>query len=258
MAHREGALSAASLMVAGPAAAHAIAIAKRLPSLRVGLHLVVVDGDPVLPKEFIPDIVDRDGRFDAGMVRAAFNHAFRPRVRNQYAREIAAQFDAFRKSGLTLDHVNAHKHFHVHPGIASQILTIGRENGMKALRVPHEPVEVLSKIEPAATPIPLHIMTPWVRVLQRRAKGFGLRTPDAVFGLRWSGGMTAPRLVGLLGHLPPGLTEIYMHPATSNDFLGSAPGYAYAEELAALTDQEVMERVRACGRKIGGYSDAME
>ena len=42
-AHREGILTAASLMVSAPAAADAVARAKRLPSLRVGLHLVLVE-----------------------------------------------------------------------------------------------------------------------------------------------------------------------------------------------------------------------
>ena len=45
----------------------------------------------------------------------------------------------------------------------------------------------------------------------------------------------AARLAGLIEHLPEGLSEIYLHPATG-PYPGSAPGYRYAEELAALTD----------------------
>ncbi len=41
-AHRDGILTATSLMVAAPAAADAVARARRIPSLRVGLHLVLV------------------------------------------------------------------------------------------------------------------------------------------------------------------------------------------------------------------------
>lgn len=47
-AHGNGVLTAASLMVAAPATADAVARAKRIPSLRVGLHLVLVEGRPVL------------------------------------------------------------------------------------------------------------------------------------------------------------------------------------------------------------------
>ncbi len=57
-AHRDGVLTSASLMVAGPAAADAVRRARRLPALRVGLHLVVVEGPAVLPRQ-IPDILLR-------------------------------------------------------------------------------------------------------------------------------------------------------------------------------------------------------
>ena len=48
-AHRGGVLTAASMMVAAPAAADAVARARRMPALRVGLHVVLVEGRPVLP-----------------------------------------------------------------------------------------------------------------------------------------------------------------------------------------------------------------
>ena len=68
-AHREGVLSAASLMVAAPAAADAIARAHACPSLRVGLHLVLADGQAILPRSAIPNLVDIHGRFGERMAR---------------------------------------------------------------------------------------------------------------------------------------------------------------------------------------------
>ena len=68
-AHREGILTAASLMVAGDAAADAVARARAMPSLGVGLHLVLVEGRPVLPPESIPALVDQTGRFRCDMAR---------------------------------------------------------------------------------------------------------------------------------------------------------------------------------------------
>jgi len=69
IAHRDGILSTASLMVAAPEAADAVQRARRLPGLRVGLHLVLVDGAAVLPPGDIAGLVAPDGRFvmiDAG------------------------------------------------------------------------------------------------------------------------------------------------------------------------------------------------
>jgi len=250
-----GVLTAASLMVAGPAAAHAVACARRLRRLRVGLHVVLVDGRSVLPPERLPDLVDRAGWFRKGMVELAFETVARPTVRRQLAAEIEAQFAAFQATGLPLDHVSAHKHFHLHPSIASAIIAIGRRYGLAALRVPTEPRSVLAAVEPQSRPSPVSVTAPWARLLARAARRSGLRTPDAVFGLAWTGGMTASRLAGLLHHVPAGRTEIYLHPATRDEFPGHACGYRYREELAALTAPSVIEAVRRDDLKLGGYAD---
>ncbi|MDP9085560.1 MAG: hopanoid biosynthesis-associated protein HpnK, partial [Pseudomonadota bacterium] len=138
LAHRGGILSAASLMMSGAAAADAVARARTMPSLGVGLHLVLVEGKPTLPPEAIPDLVDASGHFSANMVRTAFAIALKPATRRQLHAEIAAQFAAFAATGLPLDHVNAHKHFHLHPMVASAVIEIGKRYGMKAVRAPIE------------------------------------------------------------------------------------------------------------------------
>lgn len=66
--------------------------------------------------------------------------------------------------------------------------------------------------------------------------------------------MTRHRLAGLLRHRPRGLVEIYLHPATDDGFEGSAPGYRYREELAALCDPVC--RDLAAGLSCDGYADA--
>jgi hopanoid biosynthesis associated protein HpnK len=254
LAHRQGVLSAASLMVAGPAAAQAIAIAKRLPGLRVGLHLVLVDGPASLAPEQIPGLAGADGALRGDMIPLAFALALRPAARRQLRAEIEAQFAAFARTGLALDHVNGHKHFHLHPLIARAFLPIGLDYGMAALRVPSEPYSVLAQAEPGSRPA-LSMLAPWVRRLAARARAAGLTVPDQVFGLRWSGRMTKARLLSLLRRLPPGLTEIYMHPASRDAFTGAAPGYGYSDELAALLDPEVRQAAAQSGRRLGGYAD---
>ena len=240
-------------MVAGPAAQDAVARAEKLPRLRVGLHVVLVEGIPVLPPERVPDLVDTKGFFRTDMARLGIDIALRSDVRRQLRAEIQAQFVAFRSSGLRLDHVNAHKHFHLHPMIAAEIMTIGARHGMRGLRVPREPASVLTGVEPQAPRAPAWVTAPWAALLQRRAWRAGLRTPDAVFGLAWSGAMTTSRLLGLLRHLPEGRSEIYLHPATTDDFAGHAPDYRYAEELAALISPHVILAARDV--RLGGYTD---
>jgi len=249
-AHRQGILTCASLMVAGEAAADAAARARTMPTLGVGLHLVLVDGRPVLPVAAVPDLVDQDGRFRNNMVRAGLDF-LRPKVRRQLEAEIAAQFAAFAATGLPLDHINAHKHFHLHPTIASLILRIGRRHGMRAARAPIEPRATLRKIEPVDG---FDVALPWAKLVRRRLRRAGLAVPDQVFGLAWSGALNKDRLCGLLKHLPDGLTEIYAHPATA-PYPGSAPGYAYADELAALTDPLARDLIKRERVALGRFVD---
>jgi hopanoid biosynthesis associated protein HpnK len=256
MAHRQGVLTAASLMVGAPAAADAVARARAFPTLRVGLHLTLVEDRPILPAAQVPLLVDRSGRFRTDMAAAGATMFFHPVARRQLEAEIAAQFQAFADTGLPLDHVNAHKHFHLHPTIAGLILRIGARHGLRAARVPVEPAGVLAAVEPGAGrggPSPLDLMA---RALRGRFRRAGLTVPDAVFGLRWSGAMTAPRLRGLIAHLPPGFSEIYLHPATAATYPGSAPGYRYQEELAALTAPEVIEALERSKIPSGGFGEA--
>jgi hypothetical protein len=46
-----------------------------------------------------------------------------------------------------------------------------------------------------------------------------------------------------------------MHPATSDRFAGHAPGYRYAEELAALMAPSAIAAARHPDVALGGYSD---
>ncbi len=255
-AHTQGILTAASLMVAGDAAADALERAKRLPGLGVGLHLVLVEGRPMLPAAEVPDLVDANGHFRTNMAMAGVNFFFRPSVRRQLEREIEAQFAAFAATGLPLDHVNAHKHFHLHPTIAGLILRIGRRYGLAAARAPVEPAALIAAIEPVPQTLAGRIAAPYARSVARRFRAAGLVVPDRVLGLAWSGHMTTTRVRALITALPDGLSEIYCHPATEDAYPGSAPGYAYRAELTALLDPQMRALVAQQDIHLSRFADA--
>jgi chitin disaccharide deacetylase len=242
-------------MVSGRAVDDALARARRWPLLRVGLHLVLVDGPPVSPPDAIPDLVDRNGLLRADLAMMGLDIFLRPGVRRQLAAEIDAQFAAFQATGLLLDHVNAHHHFHLHPTVVGQIFDVGRRYGMRAMRVPFEPMHILKRIEPSGHYRRDWLVRPWIRSLQSRTRRHGVSASDQVFGLAWSGAMTEQRLAGLLRNLPDGVTEIYVHPAIADDFASAARAYRYVDELAALTSPGVNELARAIGVRTGGFMD---
>jgi hopanoid biosynthesis associated protein HpnK len=256
-AHRGGILTAASLMVSAPAAADAIARARRMPSLRVGLHLVLVEGRPLLPASAVTHLIDRNGDFRSDMAALGAVISCSPQARRQLAAEITAQFEAFRATGLVLDHCNAHKHFHLHPVVGGLMAAIGGRFGLRATRIPLEPVHVLRAIEPHTSRRPALLTTPFALLLRRRASQAGFLAPDRVFGIQWSGQMTHDRLSGLIRHLPEGLSEIYLHPATG-PFAGAALGYRYREEFDALMASDIAAACRDSGLRLGGFGDFLD
>ncbi|TAN06428.1 MAG: ChbG/HpnK family deacetylase [Rhodanobacteraceae bacterium] len=227
--YRQGVLRATSLMVAAPAAADAIRLAHRLPGLAVGLHLVLTDGAALLPHARIPDLVDAQGKFHDAMVRDGFRF-LRRGVRRQLADEIRAQFKAFAASGLPLDHVNAHKHFYLHPIILSLVMSIGAKFGMRAMRLPDEPGMSFS-------------LRPWVALMRRRMDGANIVHNDHVFGIRQSGRMDESALLDILRGLPEGVSEIYLHPAIRTEPEISVPGYRPVAELASLLSPQVRDMI---------------
>ena len=227
-------------MVAGPAAADAIERARRLPGLRVGLHLVVVEGPAVLPPDAIPRLLGQGGGFPSDQLGLGMRYFFDPRVRRQLRAEIAAQYAAFAATGLRLDHANAHKHMHLHPTVGRMLIEEGRRYGLPAIRIPSEPPSVMAALGEDVG-IGGRALYRWSAVLRRQARKAGLRTNDHVFGITWTGRMTADRILRLAPLLPAGLSELYFHPATSADAALAAvmPTYRHTDELAALVDLRV-------------------
>ncbi|MGH7660048.1 MAG: hopanoid biosynthesis-associated protein HpnK [Vulcanimicrobiaceae bacterium] len=234
-AHREGILTATSLMVSADGTDDAIARAHRLPSLGVGLHVVVVNGRPVLPPEEVPDLVYPGGAFGSDLLAAGLRYFFNPNARRQLEAEIRAQFEAFAKTGLPLDHVNAQNHMHVHPTVFSTILRVGRDFGMTAVRIPYEPFWPSWRSAHRDLGVRLGnavLLAPWLTLMRQQLRRAGLMHNDAVFGLNDTGHMSAERVRALLDELPGGVTEMYFHPDLGN------------VELAALCDPAVIAAVR--------------
>jgi hopanoid biosynthesis associated protein HpnK len=249
-AHREGVLACASLMVAAPAARDAVERARQCPSLRVGLHVVLADGMSTLGASRLPALTDETGWMRDAPLKDGLRYALLLHVRRQLAEEIRAQFDAFRATGLALDHVNTHKHLHVHPVVLSLILSIGREYGMRAMRLPSE----------ASAPFWLK---PWMALTRRRLARAGIAHNDYVVGMAQTGRLDEAAWLAALAGIDANdgrVGEIYCHPAVAGDtpITASMRDYRHADELDALLSPRVSQALaaaRARGVALGGFSD---
>jgi hopanoid biosynthesis associated protein HpnK len=250
--HRRGILSAASLMVGAPAADDAVARARSSPTLGVGLHLTLLEGRPVLPPEHVPGLLGPDGRFPCNPVRFGLALFFSPALRRQARAEIAAQFERFGKTGLVMDHINGHQHFHLHPVVLESILELAPHYGAPPVRIPLEPFGASFRASGDRFTARLANWLFYLAQTSRLRRGLavsGLRANDHVFGLYDSGAMTEARFRNLIAELPSGVSEIYCHPATRRwEGIDNLPGsYRCEEEFRALLSPDLKETLAAAG-----------
>jgi hopanoid biosynthesis associated protein HpnK len=259
-AHVRGVLTTASLMISAEASQDAIDRARSLPSLKVGLHLVLVEGRPLLPREQVPDLVDASGELSERFVVSGFRFFFVPGIRKQLEAEIRAQFEAFQATGLCLDHVNAHNHMHLHPTVLECLLKIGREFGLRAIRVPHEPP--FTSFRAAGKSLVPRVASwfflyPLIAHMRRRIREEKLHANDFSFGMRDSGAMTLDLVLSLLRHLPEGVSELHFHPAIRRCAAldRTMREYRHEEEYRALTSPRLREGIRSAGVYLSSFAD---
>jgi hopanoid biosynthesis associated protein HpnK len=245
-AHRQGVLTTASLMMGANATVDAVDRARRLPTLKVGLHLVLVDGVSLLSPREIPDLVDGKGLFPPHLMRAGINFFMRPEVKKQLEAEMDAQFGAFDKTGLNLDHVNTHHHMHLHPTLSSILLKVGKKYRMRAVRLPYEPLVPSWRASRKAFFKRLTtwlFLFPWITFLRERLKHENVHSNQFLFGINDSSRMDLDLFLCFLQHLPQGVTEIYFHPGDN------------INELEALTHPAIPPVLRDSQIQTISFSD---
>ena len=257
-AARAGVLTAASLMVGAPAAADAVRRARELPGLarrpapRAGRRLV-----GVAARESIPALVDAQGRFGNNMVRDGVRFFALAAVRRQLEAEIRAQFQAFADTGLALDHVNAHKHFHLHPTLLEMLLRIGSEFGVAAVRLPREPAWAARRAGgPLAGPAVAGTPLPVARAHAAAAAGRAYRAQRPCLrhvGQRGDGrGADCSRSSPGFPRASPRSICIRRSSRAPRS-RPSMSGYRHADELAALLSPRVRTAIAACAAATGGF-----
>jgi hopanoid biosynthesis associated protein HpnK len=245
-AHTHGVLDRASMMASGGAFDQAVAIAKRLPSLGVGVHLQLVEGRPVSPPESVPRLVDRRGHFPSRLAPVITRWQFDRETLSQVRSEWDAQIRKVLSTGITLTHLDSHKHLHVLPPLCEIAIELAQAHAVPYLRLPLPPLATLRR-----RLVAVGLLWPLALRARPKLRAAGLQFADHFIGLAQSGGMTPAELRRQLAAAPDGTTEIMMHPAVpTGDILSlvkrypGARGYRFADELAALCDPEVRALAR--------------
>jgi chitin disaccharide deacetylase len=241
-AHREGVLTAASLIVAGVARDEAVEIAANNPQLDVGLHVTLCQGRSVLDYDHLRGIVNSEGHFRSSPVSAGMRYYFDRSTRAGLRDELRAQIESHLRLIGRVTHIDGHLNFHVHPTVTDLLIELCGEYEIPYMRLPREPLLTTLALarNNAADKLCEAVIFGLLTLRMRRlmAKG-GIQTTGRVFGLHQSGRLNEAYVLGVIERLPLGLTEFYFHPAI--------PMNAIQFEISTETDYSLLinPRVRA-------------
>lgn len=243
-AHRNGILTATTLMANGPAFSHAVDLAKSNPGMDVGVHLVLVGGQSVLTGEPYPADVK-------GLLRRVIMRRLRIEA------ELEAQIAKVRDAGIQPTHLDTHKHTHLLPPVLEAVARLAKRFGIGWVRRPFD-----FPLQASPAPWPRRLLTRMLGSLRPRfhqvLERYGCRATDHFAGFQITGHYEAAELMALLEKLPPGSTEFMTHPGFCREELRSARTRlkeSRERELSALTAPQVRAVIQRHGIRLARYRD---
>ena len=245
-AHREGILTATTLMANGEAFDDAVRLARATPTLDVGCHLVLIGGESLVTKRAFPATVSQ-------LLVALAKREFR------VYDELAAQVRRIVDAGLRPTHLDTHKHTHLAPPVLDAVARIAEEFGVRWVRRPFDfPLNAMGGSVPRMKRLTSDALGLMRRRFHRVLARHGCRTTDHFAGFQITGRFRAAELVVLMGVIPEGSTELMVHPGHCGGALRAARTRlkeSREAELAALVAPEVREAVRRHEIELVNYGD---
>jgi hopanoid biosynthesis associated protein HpnK len=266
-AHTRGVVTSSTLMATGPAFTEAVQLAKTVPQLSVGCHVVLIDGEPVLPAEQVSSLIANDSRgprFRDGLKNFAV-HALAGRFNEkQVEAEAVAQIRKLQTTGVVVSHFDTHKHTHIFPRVLRPLLRAAAACGIRAVRNPFGPRRPLRSDELRSRP------GLWMRYAEMRIlRGFsgrfrtaidrqGLLTTDGTLGIEVTGALDEDLFRAIAGNIPDGTWELVCHPGYDDADLRAAKTRLRQSreiELRVLTLPDVRKMLCDLGIGLISYRD---
>lgn len=264
-AHTRGIVTSSTLMANGLAFEDAVRLAKTVPRLGVGCHVVLIDGEPVVDAEKLSSLTSAARvRFRDGL-RSFAARALSGRLHpDEIEAEAGAQIRKLQSAGLSVSHVDTHKHTHLFPAVLRPLLRAARACGVRAVRNPFGPRKPMKSSELLTRPS-LWTRYAEVRILRTLAAKFrdaanreGLATPDGTLGIVVTGALDEKLFRSIAAIIPDGTWEFVCHPGYNDDDLRSARTRlrkSRETELRLLTMPETRELLVTQGISLISYRE---
>jgi hopanoid biosynthesis associated protein HpnK len=268
-AHSHGIVTSSTLMANGRAFEDAVHLAKTVPRMSVGCHVVLIDGEPVSDLKLLPSLTSArsvPARFRDGLKSFAAQALAGRLDADEIEAEVRAQIRKLQSAGIRVSHVDTHKHTHLFPGVLRPLLRAARACGVHAVRNPLGPRQPLKSSELLTRPS-LWIRYAEARVLCSLAAKFrdaasreGMATPDGTLGIVVTGALDERLFRAIADIIPEGTWEFVCHPGYNDDDLKSAKTRLRESreiELRVLTMPEAQQLLLDQGIELISYRELL-
>lgn len=262
--HGHGIVTSATLMANGPAFDDAVRLSQSSPRLSVGCHVVLVDGAPLLEKTQIPSLlVGPDTR--PCFADSASSFAVRALTGRldpaQIEAEATAQIRRLQSAGISVSHLDTHKHTHLFPQVLRPLLRAANNCGVRAIRNPFEPVgKFLARPRLWVRAAQLAALSVLANTFWREVRHANLIAPDGAVGIVATGVLTEELFQRMIETLPDGTWELVCHPGYNDDQLRSARTRlreSRLSELQLLTSPRSRDLLVRAGVQLISYRDLL-
>jgi hopanoid biosynthesis associated protein HpnK len=226
-AHLHGVVTSSTLMANGPAFDAATQLAKTTPSLSIGCHVVLIDGQPVLAPQQLPSLT-RAARFRDGLINFAARAITGYMDADEITAEATAQIRKIQSAGIAVSHIDTHKHTHLFPRVLRPLLRAAKDCGVRALRNPFGPRLPLRSSHLLARPglwaryAELRVLGGFAGKFRQAVDRDGFVTPDGTLGIVVTGVLDETLFHAIARSIPQGTWEFVCHPGYNDRDLQSA------------------------------------
>jgi predicted glycoside hydrolase/deacetylase ChbG (UPF0249 family) len=106
---------------------------KKIKKVSKGLHLNLIDGQPLSPQKEVKSLTNSEGNFfPAPELMKRF--LLRKIKLEELEMEIKNQISSMRQLGIEISHVDSHQHVHLFPFLGNFILPVLKKSGVKRVR----------------------------------------------------------------------------------------------------------------------------
>lgn len=229
-AHTRGVVTSSTLMATGQAFTEAVALAKTVPRLSIGCHVVLIDGQPVLPATQISSLTESNGtgRFRDSLRSFAARALLGRMGPKQIEAEAVAQIRTLQGAGIVVSHLDAHKHTHLFPAILRPLLRAAAARGVPAVRNPFGPRLPLRSNQLFAQPnlwvryAELHVLNRFASKFREHVDREGFVTPSGTLGIEVTGSLDENLFHAIARSIPEGTWEFVCHPGYNDSDLKAA------------------------------------